>query len=192
LAGKLNRRPYTKRETVQKRLGSLLNHHPARRSLTASLQGEDGQLCLSFEQDESAISKAAEIDGRYVLVTNDETLDPDEMLRLSKRRDVPEKRFAMIKGPLEVRPVYVHKQERVLGLVFCSLVALLADALLALASASGRLARSLLSSPPWRWSSRALPTAPPCAGSVASPQNHLALIEALDFPPIEQYAILSC
>ncbi|MCL4532208.1 MAG: hypothetical protein M1582_03300 [Actinobacteria bacterium] len=72
----------------------------------------------------------AELDGHYLLVTNDFALDASTMLTLSKRRDVPEKRFSTVTGPLHVRPVYVHKQERVLGLVFCSLVALLAYALL--------------------------------------------------------------
>lgn len=196
LAGKLNRRPDTKRETVQKRLGSLLNHHPARRLLTASLQGEDGQLSLSFERDESAISKAAEIDGRYVLVTNDEMLDADEMLRLSKRRDVPEKRFATIKGPLEVRPVYVHKQERVLGLVFCSLVALLAYALIELESArtiGQRTASTVFA----EFASLAVVVTRFADGSTLRrlsgvTSNHLALLEALGLPPIEQYTILNC
>lgn len=44
----------------------------------------------------------------------------------------PEKRFALVKGSLAVRPVYVHKEERILGLVFCTLVALLLFALLEL------------------------------------------------------------
>jgi len=196
LAGKLNRRPYTKRETVQKRLVSLRNHHPARRLLTVSLQGEDGQLSLSFERDESAISEAAEIDGRSLLVTNDETLDPNEMLRLSKRRDVPEKRFATVKGPLEVRPVYVHKQERILGLVFCSLVALLAYALLELESArtvGQRTASTVFA----EFTSLAVVVTRFTDGSTLRrlsgvTPNHLAPLEALDFPPIEQYAILSC
>jgi hypothetical protein len=54
------------------------------------------------------------------------------MLERSKWRDVPEKRFALVKGPLAVRPVYVHKEERILGLVFCTMVALLLFALLEL------------------------------------------------------------
>ena len=48
----------------------------------------------------------------------------------SKRRDVPEKRYALLKGPLAVRPIFLHKQERILSLVFCTMVALLVFALL--------------------------------------------------------------
>lgn len=196
LAGKLNRRPYTKRETAAKRLARLLNHHPARRFLKVSLEGADGQLSLTFERNQPAISEAAEIDGRYLLVTNDETLEADDMLRLSKRRDVPEKRFATIKGPLEVRPVYVHKQERVLGLVFCSLVALLAYALIELESArtiGQRTASTVFA----EFASLAVVVTRFADGSMLHrlsgvTPNHLALIEALDLPPIEQYAILNC
>lgn len=142
LQGKLNRRPYTRRETVEKRLNRLLNHHPARQFLEISLDGVDGALTLNWKRREEAICEAAEIDGRYLLVTNDWTLAADEMLRLSKRRDIPEKRLSTAKGPLEVRPVYVHKQERVLGLVFCSMVALLIYALVELECARVGTSRS--------------------------------------------------
>ena len=65
-----------------------------------------------------------------MLGTNDPTLTADEQLATSKRRDVPEKRYALLKGPLAVRPVFLHQQERILSLVFCTMVALLVFALL--------------------------------------------------------------
>jgi hypothetical protein len=65
-----------------------------------------------------------------VLGTNDPTLDAHAQLATSKQRDVPEKRYARLKGPLAVRPVFLHKQERILSLVFCTMVALLLFALL--------------------------------------------------------------
>lgn len=142
LAGKLNQRPYTKHETVEKRLKALLGHHPARPFLAVSLQDQEGTLVLTWQRREEAIAQAAELDGRYLLVTNDLTLDANTMLALSKRRDVPEKRFSTVKGPLQVRPVYVHKQERVLGLVFCTLVALLVYALLELECKRAAVPRS--------------------------------------------------
>lgn len=80
----------------------------------------------------ATIAEAARLDGRYVLGTTDHSLDATSLLTLSKRRDVPEKRYALLKGPLAVRPVYLHKQERILALVFCTMVALLVFALLEL------------------------------------------------------------
>lgn len=142
LAAKLNRRPYTKYETVEKRLKTVLNHHAARPFLAVSLEDQEGSLFLTWQRQEEAIAWAAELDGRYLLITNDFALDANTMLTLSKRRDVPEKRFSTVKGPLRVRPVYVHKQERVLGLVFCTLVALLVYALLELECKRASVPRS--------------------------------------------------
>ena len=67
-----------------------------------------------------------------MLGTNAADLDAAQMLERSKQRAGPEKRVALVKGPLAVRPVYVHKEERMLGLVFCTMVALLLFALLEL------------------------------------------------------------
>lgn len=140
LAGKLGRRPYTRRETVQKRLATLLRRHPGRPFLQVQVQdGADGQpLGLSWTRQEQAIARAAALDGRYVLGTN-APLSGEQMLALSKRRDVPEKRYALIKGPLAVRPIYLHKQERIRALVFCTMVALLIFALLRAAGSAGSL-----------------------------------------------------
>jgi transposase len=135
LAGKLGRRPYTTTGAVQKRLATLLKSHPARRFVTVQVgggPGTDRPLALTWTRNEAQVAQAAALDGRYVLGTNVPDLDAAQMLERAKQRDVPEKRFALVKGPLAVRPVYVHKEERVLGLVFCTLVALLLFALLEL------------------------------------------------------------
>lgn len=135
LADKLGRRPYTTTAAVHKRLTTLRTGHPARHLLTVTLTGgpeTDQPLRLTWTRDAAALAQAAALDGRYVLGTNDPHLDAAQMLEQSKWRDVPEKRFALVKGPLAVRPVYVHKEERILGLVFCTMVALLLFALLEL------------------------------------------------------------
>lgn len=136
LASKLGRRPYTTTAAVQKRVASVLKGHPARRFLDVQISGgpgTDAPLTLTWARNEVLLAQAAALDGRYVLGTNAPDLDAAQMLERSKQRDVPEKRFALLKGPLAVRPIYVHKEERVLGLVFCTMVALLLFALLELA-----------------------------------------------------------
>jgi len=135
LAGKIGRRPYTTIAAVQKRVRTLLARHPARRFLEVVARGgpeEDTPLRLLWVRQEEALATAAALDGRYVLGTTAPTLDATEILRLAKQCDVPEKRFALLKGPLAVRPLFVHKQERVLGLVWATMVALLLFALLEL------------------------------------------------------------
>lgn len=91
---------------------------------------------------EETLAEAARLDGCYVLGTTDPHLDATAMLSQSKRRDVPEKRFATVKGPLAVRPVYLHKEARIQALVFCTMVALLVFALLELHLQRAQLDRS--------------------------------------------------
>jgi len=115
------------------------------------------------------------------------------MLASAKRRDVPEKRFALVKGPLAVRPVYLHKQARIQALVFCTMVALLVFALLELLAhragftASGRtllaqfasLAVLLLVLHDNSALHLVTGLAPPLA----------AILHALGFPPADRYAL---
>ena len=132
LAGKLGRRPYTTAAAVEKRVATLLRRHPARPYVgSRSPPGRrSAQPEVHWSRQEDALAAAAALDGRYVLGTNDPTLTADDQLATSKQRDVPEKRYALLKGPLAVRPVYLHKQERILSLVGCTMVALLVFALL--------------------------------------------------------------
>jgi hypothetical protein len=135
LTGKLGRRPYTTVTAVRKRLTTLSKGHPARQFLTLTLTGgpeTDQPLRLTWTRDEAALAAAAALAGRYVLGTNDSHLDAAQLLEQSTWCDVPEKRFALGKGPLAVRPDYVLREERILGLVFCTMVALLLFALLEL------------------------------------------------------------
>lgn len=135
LARKVGKRPYTTGETVRTRVAALCKGHPARQWVTTTVRGgagTDEPLRLTWQQDEASLARAAALDGRYVLGTNDPQLDAAALLERSKWRDVPEKRFALVKGPLAVRPVYVHKEERILSLVCCTMVALLLFSLLEL------------------------------------------------------------
>jgi len=195
LAGKVGRRPYTTRTAVEKRVATLLRHHPARPFLDVRVQGgtEGVPLAVTWARREDAIATAAQLDGRYVLGTNAPLDDPSQILALSKRRDVPEKRYALIKGPLAVRPVYLHKEERIRALVFCTMVALLVFALLELLARRAALAQSgtvllaqfaavsalVLVFQDGSALRRVTGLAPPLA----------ALLHTLGFPPAERYVI---
>jgi hypothetical protein len=132
LTAKLGRRPYTTARTVERRVATLLRRQPARRFLTVTVGTDDAGPTLRWQRNAAELAAAAALDGRYVLATNARDLDADAMLREAKWRDVPEKGYATLKGPLAIRPVYLHKQERILGLVFCTMVALLLYAVLEL------------------------------------------------------------
>ncbi|HEY8742755.1 MAG TPA: DUF4277 domain-containing protein [Chloroflexota bacterium] len=201
LAGKVGRRPYSTKATVERRLATILARQPARQFVTVHVEeGADDDapgavptLRLVWTRDADALAAASALDGRYVLGTNDPSLDPEQMLASAKRRDVPEKRFALVKGPLAVRPVYLHKQERIQALVCCTMVALLVFALLELLAhragfaASGHtmlaqfacLSVLILVLHDGSALRRVTGLAPPLA----------AILHALGFPPAARYAL---
>jgi hypothetical protein len=94
------------------------------------LTGEDGALGFSFRINQARLAEAKALDGRYALATNAEHIDASEALALFKGQDGLEKRFAVLKGPLLVHPIFVHSDRRIEGLVSISLLALLVRALL--------------------------------------------------------------
>ena len=61
----------------------------------------------------------------YLLGTNDFDLTALEMLTRFKKQEVVERRIKIVKGPVRIRPMFLHKQERVEGLVFVAMLALL-------------------------------------------------------------------
>ena len=113
-------------------MATLLAHHPARRFLTVSVGITEHGPTLSWQRQEAELAAAAALDGRYVMGTTALDLDATTMLTDAKGRDVPEKGYARLKGPLAIRPVYLHKQDRILALIFCTMVALLVFSLLEL------------------------------------------------------------
>jgi transposase len=72
-----------------------------------------------------AITEAEQLDGRYCLVSNDHTLSADELFAAYKRQHLIEGRFADFKGPLAVRPVFLHTNRRIAALVGVISLALL-------------------------------------------------------------------
>jgi transposase len=133
LAGKLNRGRYRRRAAVEARLAILLaasGTARVRRFLSVRLDGADDDLRLIMAQDRAALADAATHDGLYVLVTNDDTLDDEQMLARTKGCDRVEKRIGILKGPLAVRPMFLEKVERIRSMVFICLVALLIYTLL--------------------------------------------------------------
>lgn len=125
IQGMLNRRRYKRKSFAQKQIDKALQGNPAKRFVNVSLTGEDGNLTLSFRVDEEKLAEAAELDGRYLLGTNQRSLTAHQMLIEFKRQEVVERRIKTVKGPIQVRPLFLHKEERVEGLVFVTMLALL-------------------------------------------------------------------
>jgi transposase len=89
-----------------------------------------GQVGLRWEIDRQALWAAMRKDGRYLLVTNDPTLSPREMLALYRKKDGVEKDFRIAKSDLKVSPIYLHKDRRIEGMLLIHMLALLAYTIL--------------------------------------------------------------
>jgi transposase len=127
---KLNTRRYKKRAYVEQRIATLQRGNPMQRLVDIELKGEDEALTLHFALNQARLAEIRVLDGRYALATNGEHLSAEQALTLFKGQDGVEKRFRTMKGPLVVHPLFVRSDQRIEGLVFITLLALLVRALL--------------------------------------------------------------
>ena len=125
IARRLNQRRYKRADYVRERIEKVRQGRRAQDLLTIPLDGEDGHMRLHYELNPETLADAQALDGKYVLATNRSHLSADEMLRLFKERDRSEKSHHVMKGPLRMRPIFLHTKERIESLVFIVMVALL-------------------------------------------------------------------
>jgi transposase len=119
-------------ESVQKRANTVLKNSPVGKFMRAeAYTDEQGQIHLRWWIDRHALLLAMQKDGRYLLVTNDWSLSPQRMFDLYRQKDGVEKGFRISKSDLKVSPIYLHKDERIAGMLLINMLALLTYSLLA-------------------------------------------------------------
>ena len=126
----LNQRKYKRCDYTLEQIHLAQRGNAARHLLDIELTGDDGALTLQAQVNTDKLAQAKVRDGRYPLVTNRWDLDADQVLARMKEQDVAEKRFAILKGPLQVHPLWLHKDERLVSLVLVVMIALLVYCLL--------------------------------------------------------------
>jgi transposase len=127
-------RKYKKQAYTQSQIDKVGSKYTSVRHLVdIQLSGTDGQLALSYIVNAKALGDAKERDGRYLLATN-RPLSEEEMLGHFKRQDKIEKHVDVIKGPIRIRPMFLHNQEHIESLVFIYMVALLVYSVLEMLS----------------------------------------------------------
>ena len=146
LRDRLNGPKLKKRADVSKRLDALRTRHGlASRFVHVTLRTRAGQLELTWSRDEVALAESARRDGRWPLVTNRAGLSDAALCAWAVRRYKTHGRIErdqhLLKGPLRLRPFFVHNDERVRALVAVCAWALTAWTLLE------RQARRTLSPP---------------------------------------------
>jgi hypothetical protein len=187
----LNQGRYAERDYVVERIGSVRRGNPAKNLVWWELQGTDGELSLKFHLDRDRLAATQMLDGRYALGTNANHLTADQALRLFKGQDDAEKQFQVLKSPLAVRPVFLHTDRRIEGLVFVTLVALLVRSLLSVQCQQAELNvsvdRVLTEFAPWSVIELAL-TDGSQVRQVASPTEFVAKVTTrLGVPACERY-----
>jgi transposase len=125
IQGLLNRRRYKRRDYTWTQIDNARRANPAKGLVDIELTGEAGNLKLTFQLNQERMAHAKAMDGRYLLGTNDFDLSALEMLTRFKKQEMVERRIKVVKGPVRIRPMFLHKQERVEGLVFVAMLALL-------------------------------------------------------------------
>jgi transposase len=112
-------------QDVERRAQAILERRRVSELVRLELVEEGGYAQARIRLDEQALAAAERLDGRYCLVTNERQLSADELFAAYKRRHLIESRFADFKGPLQVRPVFLHSNKRIAALLAVISLALL-------------------------------------------------------------------
>jgi len=129
--GKIGRPYHRTVEAVQKRANTRIKRSPVGKFMQAeAYTDEQGQIRLRWWVDRHTLLLAMRKDGRYLLVTNDWSLSPQRMFDLYRQKDGVEKSFRVSKSDLKVSPIYLHKDERIAGMLLINMLALLTYSLL--------------------------------------------------------------
>jgi transposase len=122
---RLNVRKYKRKTYAQDQIRKQVLNKPGGKFLQVELSGEDGDLSLSWRVDVEALKEAMVLDGKFLLITNDPSLSGTEMVARYGDKDKVEKRFRTVKGPIQLRPIFLHRDDRIEALVFVNMLALL-------------------------------------------------------------------
>ena len=115
---------------VQRRAATCCRRSAVGHLVQVQATEENGQMILRWTVDQKKLQAEERRDGRYLLVTNDPNLSPAQMLARYRQKDGLEKRFRVCKQELRVSPIYLHKDERITGMLLIHMLALLTYSLL--------------------------------------------------------------
>lgn len=114
-------------ERVERRVAKAVANGRVGQWLRTQVDHDDGNLTLRWWRDPAALTEAERRDGLYALVTNmaPSHCSPDRLLALYKDQALSERAHHFLKGPLAVRPVFLHSNRRAAALLAVCSIALL-------------------------------------------------------------------
>jgi transposase len=117
---------YTKdASALERKARTKLEQRRVEQLLRLTITEQAGKPKAQLTPDPAALAQAMRLDGRYCLVTNDHDLTTDELFHAYKRQHLIESRFTDLKGPIRVRPVFLHTNRRIAALLTVISLALL-------------------------------------------------------------------
>ena len=118
-------------KAVQRRVNSKLRTSNVGKFIQVNVyESPAGGVTLHWQLDTEALALKERLDGRYLLVTNDNSLSHQQMFQLYRDKDGGEKRFLISKQDLKVSPIYLHQDQRIAAMLLLNMLALLAYSLL--------------------------------------------------------------
>ena len=114
-------------ERVERRVAKAVAKGRVGQWLRTEVHDDDGNLSLRWWRDPDALAEAERRDGLYALVTNlaPHQCSADRLLALYKDQALSARAHHFLKGPLAVRPVFLHSNRRAAALVAACSIALL-------------------------------------------------------------------
>lgn len=113
----LGRQHYKTPQQVQARVNRIIGPN-VQALLTVTIATEDGRPTLAWQRNQETIDAAARHDGIYALATNlPGRLTPSSVLSLYKNQHVVELAHRANKSVLNVRPIFLHNDDRITALV---------------------------------------------------------------------------
>lgn len=134
IAGRLGKYDYKQRGVIESRLEKALGQAHARAyyqyTLTGSEEQQDWQL--TWAVNNAALAAAAPFEGISLLVANEpaEQLPTEAVLVAYKGQANVEQTIDFLKSPVQIRPLWLHKPKRLLGLTLLIMIAVLVAGLL--------------------------------------------------------------
>lgn len=115
-------------ESVARRVAKAVSAGRVGNYLRTDVVIQNGRVVLRWQKDDTAIAEAERRDGLYALITNLtlKQANTDRVLCLFKEQAIVERAHHFLKGPLHVRPVFLHSNRRAAALVsICSIAVMI-------------------------------------------------------------------
>ena len=128
----LNKFSLKTEEAVIRRLEKAKSKYSEGSVFEYELTESKGKLQLTYHVNSKALSRLEQLEGMFILKTNLPQSNNPLVRVLEKYRDQTcvERRFGNMKGPLAVAPMFLKKPERMAGLLYILVWALMVSALM--------------------------------------------------------------